>query len=179
VRAASTHSMSVLGTTALCHACGTQAAFTELSISETGFRKREVDIASPRRRLQIQVDGLSPTHPEASPATVQCRSDRLPLRESAVCSRDTAPLGTFVVRIPTSTSGRSVRYEVLAITTAGRTLVSWRIDWSDSWSDEDLDEFSAASLRSRGQSRAPHHPRVHRSGKGTRRRDRPGPHRCG
>jgi hypothetical protein len=52
--------MSVLGTTALCHACGTQAAFTELTISETGFSKREVDIASPRRRLQIQVDGLSP-----------------------------------------------------------------------------------------------------------------------
>jgi hypothetical protein len=51
--------MSVLGTTALSHACGTQAAFTELSISETGFSKREVDIASPRRRLQIQVDGLS------------------------------------------------------------------------------------------------------------------------
>jgi hypothetical protein len=52
--------MSVLGTTALSHACGTQAAFPELSISETGFSKREVDIASPRRRLQIQVDGLSP-----------------------------------------------------------------------------------------------------------------------
>src|SRR5438045_3041613 len=57
--------MSVLGTTALSHACGTQAAFTELSISKTCFSKREVDIASPRRSLQIQVDGLSPTLPIA------------------------------------------------------------------------------------------------------------------
>ena len=34
-------------------------------------------------------------------------------------------LGNFVVRIPTTASGRSARYVELAITTAGRTLVSW------------------------------------------------------
>ena len=34
-------------------------------------------------------------------------------------------LGTFVVTIPTRTSGRSARYVALAITTTGRTCVSW------------------------------------------------------
>ena len=37
---------------------------------------------------------------------------------------DVAVLGVFVVRMPTRTSGRSTRYVLLEITTAGRTLVS-------------------------------------------------------
>src|SRR5438309_11586992 len=39
-------------------------------------------------------------------------------------SVELAVRGSFVVKIPTKTSGRSTRYVSLAITTAGRTLVS-------------------------------------------------------
>ena len=47
--------------------------------------------------------------------------------EARLCAESGVPgvLGTFVVRIPTTASGRSARYVALAMTTAGRTLVSW------------------------------------------------------
>jgi hypothetical protein len=95
----------------------------ELAISETGFSKRQVDIASPRRRLQIQVDGLSAT----------CRSAPAgPLFNPPIPQFSIAPGMRFTRRLRISaTGGRLLKTAVYGKQSGPKTTILVSVEHMD------------------------------------------------